>query len=76
MSSIRIPRLRLLAAAMAVAGLAAGCGGGGSSTPTTTTVSGSVVKGPVSGAAVCAYKATAAGKGDQIACTTTGAGGT
>ncbi|MEO7391935.1 MAG: hypothetical protein ABIU58_07150 [Ramlibacter sp.] len=41
----------------------------------TTSLSGNVVKGPVNGATVCAYKATAAGKGEQIKCTTSGAGG-
>ena len=40
------------------------------------TLSGSVVKGPVTNANVCAYKATSAGKGDLIKCVTTGAAGT
>ncbi|QJW83272.1 hypothetical protein HK414_00475 [Ramlibacter terrae] len=34
-----------------------------------------MVKGPVSGAEVCAYRATAAGKGDKIECVTTGSTG-
>ncbi|MEO7642746.1 MAG: hypothetical protein ABIU07_15110, partial [Ramlibacter sp.] len=59
----------------------AGCGGGGDDSPapaaaTTTTVSGTVVKGPVNGANVCAFKAIATGKGDQIKCVTTSATGT
>lgn len=70
-----IARLRLLPTAFAAAALAAACGGSDSPAPATTTVSGSVVKGPVSGATVCAYKATAGGKGEQIKCATTGAGG-
>lgn len=63
----------VLASCLAAAGLVAACGGS-SDTPTTT-VSGSVVKGPVNGSAVCAYKATAAGKGELIKCGTTGTGG-
>ena len=71
-------RLALFPASVVVAacGVLASCGGG--STPavaTTTSMSGNVVKGPVSGAQVCAYKATPAGKGDQITCTTSAAGG-
>ena len=69
----------LLCASLAAAGLVAACGGGSSSSGpaavTTTTVSGSVVKGPVNGANVCAYKATAAGKGDLLACVTTNSAG-
>lgn len=51
----------------------AGCLGGGGGSPTV--VSGSVVKGPVSGANVCIYKATSSGKGDLLGCTSTAAGG-
>jgi hypothetical protein len=67
----QLPRLpfALISSALAAAGLLAACGGG-SSTPTTS-VSGSVIKGPVNGAQVCAFKAVAAGKGDQIKCVTT-----
>ncbi|RYF43590.1 MAG: hypothetical protein EOO25_02730, partial [Comamonadaceae bacterium] len=73
--------LTLLSACLAAAGLVAGCGGGGddsapaAATPTTTTLSGAVVKGPVNGANVCAYKAIATGKGDQLKCVTTGSTG-
>ncbi len=59
----------------ALSGVLASCGGGDPAPVTTTSLSGNVVKGPVNGAAVCAYKATAAGKGEQIKCTTSGAGG-
>ena len=62
----------LTSAALAAAGLLAACGGGGSAV---TPISGSVVKGPVNGAQVCAYKAVAAGKGEQIKCVTTGSTG-
>lgn len=67
-------KLALLSSCLAAAGLFSACGGGSSSAPTTT-VSGSVVKGPVNGAAICAYKVTAGGKGDQIKCSTTGSTG-
>ncbi len=65
----RQPSLSLLTACLAAAGIVAACGG--SDSAPTTTVSGSVVKGPVNGAAVCAYKAVATGKGEQLKCTTT-----
>lgn len=76
--------LATLAAALAAAGLVAACGGSDSPTTTTatatpaatvTTVSGAVVKGPVTGSNVCAYKAAAGGKGDLIKCTTSATGG-
>lgn len=67
-------KLALLSSCLAVAGLLSACGGSSSSTPTTT-VSGSVVKGPVNGATICAYKATATGKGEQIKCATTSSTG-
>lgn len=70
---VRLP-LTLLVGCLSAAGLLVACGGGSSTTPTTT-VSGSVVKGPVSGATVCAYKATSAGKGDQIKCVTSNSTG-
>lgn len=72
----QLPRLplALISSALATAGLLAACGGGSSSP--TTTVSGSVVKGPVNAAQVCAYKAAATGKGDQIKCVTTTSTGT
>ena len=71
------PRLRqaFTFAPLAAAFALAGCGGGNSSAPSTT-VSGSVVKGPVGGAQVCAYAATSTGKGAQLGCTTTNASGT
>lgn len=75
----------LLAAGLATAGLLAACGGGGGggdSTPAPaptatakTTVSGNVVKGPVGAANVCAFKAVAGGKGEQLACATTDSSG-
>lgn len=71
--------LRTLCAGLAAAALLSACGGGSdgpAATPVTTTISGSVVKGPVTGANVCAYKAVAAGKGEQLACATSAAGGT
>ncbi|MDO8276603.1 MAG: hypothetical protein Q7T63_00600 [Burkholderiaceae bacterium] len=71
--AVRLP-LTLLAGCLSAAGLLVACGGGSSSTPTTT-VTGSVVKGPVNGATVCAYKATSAGKGDPIKCVTSGSTG-
>ncbi|MRD46805.1 hypothetical protein GHT07_05930 [Caenimonas koreensis DSM 17982] len=74
-SVVRRPFL-LLSAAIAASALIVACGGGGGGgTVTPTTISGSVVKGPVSAANVCAYKAVAGGKGDQLACTTTNASG-
>jgi hypothetical protein len=73
------PSLSALSACLVAAGLVAACGGsdGGAAAPAaaTTSVSGAVVKGPVSGSNVCAYKAVAAGKGDQIKCATTNASG-
>lgn len=58
------------------AALLSACGGGGDDAPPpATTLSGSVVKGPVVGANVCAYKLAATGKGEQLACTTSGASG-
>ncbi|MBC7602828.1 MAG: hypothetical protein H7255_09240 [Ramlibacter sp.] len=73
---VRRPFL-LLSAALAASALVVACGGGGGGggTVASTTVSGSVVKGPVNAAQVCAYKAVAAGKGDQLGCTTTNATG-
>ena len=73
MSRSSRPSLSLLAASLAAAGLLAACGG--SDDPVMTTVQGSVVKGPVSGANVCAFKAVAAGKGDQLACVLSSAAG-
>jgi len=64
--------IALTSTALAAAGLLVACGGGSS---TVTPISGSVVKGPVNGAQVCAYKAVAAGKGDQIKCVTTSSTG-
>ncbi|MEO5671220.1 MAG: hypothetical protein ABIR26_11060, partial [Ramlibacter sp.] len=60
---------------LAAATLITACGGGDDSAPTTTSVSGSVVKGPVSGANVCAYKAISTGKGEQLLCTTSNSTG-
>ncbi|WP_048437989.1 hypothetical protein [Caenimonas sp. SL110] len=82
MSAVTKRPVLLLCAALAAVGLIAACSdGGGTSTPATpapvatTAVSGSVIKGPVNGANVCAFKAVAAGKGDQLACTTTNSTG-
>lgn len=75
MRHFRGQNLALLSSCLAAAGLLSACGGGSSSPAPTTTVSGSVVKGPVSAAAICAYKATATGKGDQIKCATTSSTG-
>ena len=88
-SRVQHPAFGVLFACLASAGLLAACGGGGGTSSAlsatggvapapavpTTTVSGSVVKGPVNGANVCAYKVTAAGKGDQIRCVASSAGG-
>lgn len=73
LNAVRMP-LTLLAGCLSAAGLLVACGGGSSSTPTTT-VTGSVVKGPVNGATVCAYKATSTGKGDSIKCVTSNSTG-
>jgi hypothetical protein len=59
---------------VAAAALVVACGGGDDA-PVSTAISGNVVKGPVSGATVCAFKATAAGKGEQLQCVTSSAGG-
>ncbi|MGV3569530.1 MAG: hypothetical protein ACO1PB_02945 [Ramlibacter sp.] len=75
MSSSRHAPLAILSAVGAAALLVACGGGGGGGSASTTALSGSVVKGPVAGAEVCAYRATAAGKGDKIACVTTGSTG-
>ena len=71
-----------LALATAAALLLAGCGGGGSSssidaaTPSAQgTMSGSVVKGPVSGATVKAFAVTGGMMGSQVSSATTGANG-
>ena len=61
-----VPALCALSAALVVA-----CGGGGGGTPATT-ISGSAVKGPVSGATVMAKDVN----GNVLGTTTTGAGGT
>jgi hypothetical protein len=61
-----------LFSSLAVAGLA-GCGGGSTSSPAApvvTTVSGQVVKGPVNGSRVCAFRALTTGKGEELRCTT------
>ncbi len=64
------------AAALGVLAVLSGCGGGGGETVVATTnLTGEVVKGPVSGADVCAYRVSATGKGEQLKCATTGAGG-
>jgi hypothetical protein len=60
-----------LALSVLGAAVLASCGGGDSPAPVSSTVTGSVVKGPVNGATVCAFRAVATGKGDQIKCTTT-----
>ncbi len=60
-----------------------GCGGGSTSSevtrgtdlPLIAGISGSVVKGPVSNAQVCAYELTGSGKGRLIACTTSNSSG-
>lgn len=81
----RNPRdLRALAAAMALSTLAA-CGGGDgppapavpAAPPTaSTTISGAVVKGPVSGAQVCAYAVAGSARGPALGnCTTSDASG-
>ncbi len=88
MTCIKNPVFSVLCACLASAGLLAACGGGGgtsspaaapiTTTPAvpTTTLSGSVVKGPVNGSNVCAYKAVAAtGKGEQIKCVASSASG-
>lgn len=71
---MRVPG-RILATVMAVIVVSACGGGGGSTAPatTTTTISGSAVKGPVSGATVTVKKAS---DGSVLTTTTTGAGGT
>lgn len=69
---MRVPT-RVLATIMAVIALSAcGGGGGGSTATTTTTISGSAVKGPVSGATVTVKKAS---DGSILKTTTTGADG-
>lgn len=73
MIATKRPSLSLLCTCLATAGLLVACGG--SDDPVETTVSGAVVKGPVIGAEVCAYKATSAGKGDKLLCVTSGAAG-
>ncbi|WP_298933445.1 hypothetical protein [uncultured Ramlibacter sp.] len=81
MTRLPHPDRKLLCACLAAAGLLAACGGSddpaapAAPAATTTTVSGAVVKGPVNGANVCAYKATAAGKGEQLKCVSSGAAG-
>lgn len=64
--------------ALATAVLAAcGGGGGGSDAPVapSSVISGAIVKGPVAGSHVCAYRLLPAGKGTQLGCTTTAADG-
>lgn len=82
------PVARACAAAVLVSSLAA-CGGGDSSpaptpspapapapAPSSTTVSGSVVKGPVAGAQVCAYTVSGSARGTALgSCTTADASG-
>ncbi|MES2941281.1 MAG: hypothetical protein V4772_00270 [Pseudomonadota bacterium] len=79
MTRLHAPTFSLVSACLAAAGLLSACGGDSSAPAApvvaTTTVSGTVVKGPVTGAKVCAYKAVAAGKGEEIKCATTAAGG-
>ena len=69
--------LLLACTGLATAALIAGCGGGSSDSapPVTTSVSGSVVKGPVGGATVCAFKAIATGKGEALPCATSTSSG-
>ena len=75
---------RSLAGALFGAAVLAACGGGGGSSGTasgggsaSTTVSGSVVKGPVNGAQVCAYAVAGSARGAAVgSCTTTSATGT
>ncbi len=66
--------------AVPLVSLLAACGGGGSggsasSGGASNNRNGSIVKGPVNGATVCAYALLATGKGPQIGCTTTRADG-
>ena len=71
----RFPFL-LLPPALGAALLVAACGGGsGDGEGETTTLSGSVVKGPVAGAEVCAYKVSSGAKGERIGCATTNSTG-
>ncbi|HEY8359403.1 MAG TPA: hypothetical protein VIL30_18290, partial [Ramlibacter sp.] len=68
----------LILSAVGAAALLVACGGGGGgddAAPVSTALSGTVVKGPVNGAEVCAYRATATGKGEKIECVTTGSTG-
>ncbi len=70
-SLISIAIVSILAAAALVA-----CGGDATSSAPLTVVSGSVVKGPVAGATVCAFDITAGAKGNAVgACTPTNADG-
>jgi len=74
-----ISRLVPLALTTVAALLLAACGGGGSSDAATTsapgTISGNVVKGPVSGAAVKAYAVSGGALGTQVSSATTDAQG-
>lgn len=63
MQTLFINRLKITALMMMLFALSA-CGGG--SADSGPTVSGSVIKGPVSGAQVCVYALSAGGKGTQI----------
>lgn len=74
---------RALAGAFIGAAVLAACGGGGGSSGTapgggsaSTTVSGSVIKGPVDGAQVCAYAVAGSARGAAVgSCTTTSSTG-
>lgn len=66
---VAVPLVSLLAAC------GGGAGGSASSGGAINNLNGSIVKGPVNGATVCAYALLATGKGPQIGCTTTRADG-
>lgn len=68
MTTTRLSMMLLAAAILA------GCGGGGEPDRAggpQPNLTGTIVKGPVGGAAVCAYELAANGKGRQLGCTTT-----
>lgn len=80
MKKLSSTRIGALAAVLAVAAALGGCGGGGAGTDTVGSgsagfVSGSVTKGPVSGAVVTAYGITGGQIGSQVGTTTTDASG-
>lgn len=72
-----------IGAASALLWTLSGCGGGSSapeseevsSQPVSSGISGAVVKGPISGAQVCAYELLSPGKGPLLGCTSTGPDG-